>query len=374
MSKSLLVKVMIIEAVIAFAALAFIGVAWWNRPLGPALQSPSNDPQQRSEAGKLPDAAPDNVTPTPAVTSTPASMLSQIISLMRAPTPTIQTVCGGPPVMTLLLLGSDSRDTGYAYGLADAIRIVRIDFSKPDVMMIDIPRDLWVEIPGVSDHYGLDHGKINQAYFFGGTAMGYYDGPDQGAGLMNQTLQDNFGISADHYLVIDMTTFVRMIDAIGGIDIQVYSTIDLNASQDGGNPIYVFGPGTHHLDGPMAMKLAMNRYPSTFQRGINQDVVMSAIRAKLLTPQMLPKIPGLISQFTNSVQTDLSPSDINKLVCLGEMLTSENINLLEFPQDMFNGTMIYDPYRKVETYIMEADNSLMRSYLADFMAGTWPKN
>ncbi len=120
------------------------------------------------------------------------------------------------------------------------------------------------------------------------------------------------------------------------------------------------------------MKLAMNRYPTTFQRANNQNIVMSAIRAKMLSPEMLSKIPGLISQFTGSVQTDLSPSDINKLVCIEEKLSSDNIKTLAFPEQMFTGKMIYDPYRKVNTYVMEADNAQLRTYLADFMEGTWP--
>ncbi len=371
MSKSLLVKILIIEAIIGFTALVFIGVAFWNRPLGPALQLSTGGTQVANDKAKHPAAVPGNVNTAAEPTPTPSSVFSQIISLIRPPTDTTPTLCNGPAVMTLLVLGSDARTTGYTYGLADAIKIVRVDFSTPSVMAIDIPRDLWVEIPGVSDHYGLDHGKINQAYFFGGSAMGYYDGPNAGPGLMAETLQYNFGITVDHYLAVDMKTFVRMVDAIGGIDINVDSTVNLNPGPDG-NPDYIFGPGTHHLDGQMAMKVAMNRYPTTFQRANNQNIVLSAIRAKMLTAQMLPKIPGLISQFSSSVQTDLSPSDISKLVCISQKLPKENINMLAFPEDIFTGTSIYDPYRKVNTYVMEADNTLLRSYLSDFMEGTWP--
>ena len=115
--------------------------------------------------------------------------------------------------------------------------------------MVDIPRDLWVEIPGISDHYGITHGKLNQAYFFGNPGMGYYDGPGEGPGLLARTLEQNFGLSVDHYLAVDIKTFVRLIDAMDGIDIYVDSKIDLNQNQDGANPEYVLEPGIHHLDG-----------------------------------------------------------------------------------------------------------------------------
>ena len=86
--------------------------------------------------------------------------------------------------MTLLVVGSDERSEDYLYGLANSIRIVRIDFTAPKLMILDVPRDLWVEIPGIADHYGVTHGKLNQAYFFGNPGMGYYDGPGEGQGLL----------------------------------------------------------------------------------------------------------------------------------------------------------------------------------------------
>ena len=53
----------------------------------------------------------------------------------------------------------------YLYGLADEIRVVRVDFVTPKVTVLALPRDLWVEIPEIEDAYGITHGKLNQAYF-----------------------------------------------------------------------------------------------------------------------------------------------------------------------------------------------------------------
>jgi anionic cell wall polymer biosynthesis LytR-Cps2A-Psr (LCP) family protein len=190
--------------------------------------------------------------------------------------------------------------------------------------------------------------------------------------LLARTLELNFGLSVDHYLAVDMKTFARLIDAMGGIDIYVDSTIDLNENQDVANPEYVFGPGVHHLDGQLALKLAMNRYPTIFQRARYQNIVLRAIQDKLLTPALLPELPGLITQFTQSVQTDLSANDINKLLCIGQALTKDETNMVAFPEDIFSSGHIYDPYRQVNTYIMETDFNQIRAYLADFMNGVWP--
>ena len=274
--------------------------------------------------------------------------------------------------MTILVVGSDERQNDYLYGLADSIRIVRIDFTLPKVMILDIPRDLWVDIPDIADHYGITQGKLNQAYFFGNPGMGYYDGPGAGPGLLARTLDVNYGLKVDHYLAVDRSTFVNMINSIGGIDIQLSNTIDLNQNQDGAHPDLVLSPGLNHLDGDLALRLATNRNPSIFQRARFQNIVLSALQNKLLNLDMIPQLPNLVGQFAGSVQTDLSPNIINQLVCVGKELTSANTQMVEFPEAMFTSGSTYDPYRQVNTFTLSVDAELFHKYIVDFMNGTWP--
>jgi anionic cell wall polymer biosynthesis LytR-Cps2A-Psr (LCP) family protein len=83
-------------------------------------------------------------------------------------------------VMNILAIGSDARGNHYLYGLADIIRLVRVDFVNARVTVLEVPRDLWVEIPEISDHYGITQGKLNQAYLYGNKGLAYYDGPGEG--------------------------------------------------------------------------------------------------------------------------------------------------------------------------------------------------
>jgi len=371
MSNRKLISLLILEVIVAGVALVIIVVAMWNQPLGPSLAQPATVPAH-GESSSTPTVSPGNSASESTSTPTPSSLISKIGDLIQSPTATIEPLCNGPSVMTVLLIGSDERQDDYLYGLADSIRIVRIDFTSPKVMLLDIPRDLWVEIPGISDHYGLTHGKLNQAYFFGNPGMGYYDGPGEGPGLLARTLELNFGLHVDRYLAMDMKTFVNLIDAVDGIDIHIDSMIDLNEGQDGANPALVYEPGDYHLDGTQALQLARNRIPTIFQRARYQNMVLKALENKLLSPAMIPAWPEIISQFTHSVQTDLSPSDISKLACIGLSLTKDNITTVAFPEDMFKNGSIYDPYRQVDTYIMEVDFSLIREYLTDYRNGTWP--
>jgi LCP family protein required for cell wall assembly len=373
MIKKLLIPIIILEVVIGGLALLYIVSSYWNAPLGPGLMLSTQVSEQILSPSNSSAIDSQGVNSPPQPTPTPQSLIAQIVSFFNPQKSSNNTLCSGPATMTILLIGSDERSNDYLYGLADSIRVVRVDFTNPGVKMVDIPRDLWVEIPGISDHYGITHGKLNQAYFFGNPGMGYYDGPGEGPGLLARTLDQNFGLQVDHYLAVDMTTFVKMIDTIGGIEVYLDSEIDLNSNRDGADPHLVLEAGSNQLDGMQALKLARNRYPSTFQRARNQSIVLKGLRAKVLNPAMIPEIPKLIAQFSSSVQTDLSPNDINKLVCLARSITSENTQMLEFAENMFTSESTFDPYRNVNTFTLGADFDLIRSYFNDFIInGTWP--
>jgi LCP family protein required for cell wall assembly len=362
---------------IIFIALVGISIAGyiffkWNVPLGPSLELPSYTPNEEISLAQDATQPIRTSIANPVVTSTFQPGSTEAVNPFPSPIPTQQPLCGGPKRMTILAIGSDSRDTGYLYGLADSIHVVRIDFTIPNIMVIDFPRDLWVEIPGIEDHYGITHGKLNQAYLFGNPGMGYYDGPGEGPGLLARTLDLNVGLRVDHYLAIDTQTFIHIVDTVGGVDIDVEKPIDLSYGIDNPAPKYFLSVGTHHLDGEMAYKLATNRVPSTFQRMKYQKMIASALRDKLLSPGMLPKIPKLVTQFIGSVQTDLSLNEINSLICIVQAVPKENIKADSFPQEMFTADDMYDPYRNENTFVYQVDFNELRKMVTDFMNGIWP--
>ncbi len=369
----LLIVIIIALGGISLALMVFYR---WNKPLGPTLDLPTlvatnpiNVSALHASGGTPPAGTLAENLP---VTTTPQSVSVGTVAPIPSATPTRQPLCGGPQTMTILAIGSDERSPGYQYGLADSIHVVRIDFGKPNIMVIDFPRDLWVEIPDISDHYGITHGKLNQAYFFGNPGMGYYDGPGEGPGLLARTLDLNLGLRVDHYLAIDSQTFVKMIDAVGGIDVQLDEPLDISYGVYNPGPEYYLSAGKNHLSGIVAYTLATNRVPTTFQRMKYQKIVLSALREKLLSPQYLPKLPKLVTQFITSVQTDLTPSQINSLICIAQAVPKDDIQADSFPQDMFKSGSMYDPYRKVNTFVYEVDFEQLRAMVAEFKAGIWP--
>ena len=353
----------IIIAVLSLAAVALVVVvilvalpaseAWMSRPLG----------------APVPAAAYERI-PLPALW-TPTPVLASVIPARAHSLPTPVPLCGGPPVMTILAIGSDTRSTGYTWGLADVIRVVRVDFVTPRLTVLDFPRDLWVKIPYIADNLdGQDHEKLNQAYLYGnpGDGFHYWNDPSAGPGLLALTLKMNFGVQVDHYIAVNMRTFVRMVDTVGGLDVKLLHSVD---GSDDPN----LQAGEHHLDGTEALALARNRTDGVFSRGENQNIVLCALQKKLTSPAVVPQIPKLVQSFKGSVQTDLSPEIMGQLACLAARLPRQNIALYNFPESLFTGTRIYDPVfsdNKKGVFIWDVNFGTLSNYVAQFQAGSWP--
>ena len=274
--------------------------------------------------------------------------------------------------MNILAVGTDARGDHYNYGLADVIRLVRVDFVNPKVTVLEFPRDLWVEIPDIADNLdGQDHERLNQAYLYGNPGFGYTDDPAQGPGLLARTLTLNFGTNIDHYAAVNMRTFEKMVNAVGGIDVSLPETVDGRTAEDR-NKRLLFDEGTHHLDGTRALTLARIRIEGTFARADNQNRVLCALRDKLTSPDVITDIPELIQSFQGAIQTDLSPAQLGQLACIGTQLQSGNIVFASFPEENFKGTRIYDPVFKGRVFIWDVDFSMLRQYVTQFNEGTWP--
>ena len=339
----------------------------WNEPLGESLSLPTMTPLPPTETAPVPTENPDaepSPTPLQPETPLPTSTATPI------PTATPEPLCGGPPVMTILALGVDTDD--YLYGLADAIKIVRVDFVTPKVTVMSVPRDLWVHIPGL-EAYGVTEGKLNQSYFYGSPGMGYYDGPGGGPGLMARTLQDNFGLTVDHYGTVNMYTFVRMVDAVGGIDLYLESNVDGRPVDDKTEDMGYFYAGYNHMTGEAALRFSrIRKTDNGFMRMDRQKMVICALKDKLLRPEVFPQIPDLIASFEDSVVTDLSPAQISQLACLLPKLDDEDIIFGKIPEDELTAVSKWDARNGYYTFVWDVDPQVINGYFTRFMTGEWP--
>ena len=271
--------------------------------------------------------------------------------------------------MYILLVGSDARRDSYEIGLADSIRVVRVDFVDASIRVLSFPRDLYVEIPEIEDHGGITHGKLNQSFLYGNPGYDYYEGPGLGPGLLALTLERNFGATVDHYVAVNIQTFVRIVDTLGGIDITLPYEIDgrVRGSRDSSR---YFAAGEHHLDGYRTMLLARLRPQGDLPRAEVQNLILDALANKLVSPTAVFKFPELIRSFDDSVQTDLGPTEIGQLLCLRRRMDSQQIDYLSFPDSLFENDRVRDPVLG-STSILAADFEVLREYVQRFTDGLW---
>jgi LCP family protein required for cell wall assembly len=333
--------------------------AWSQRPLGPVLESATPSPRR----------LPATWTVVP---STPVSTVTLAPTLVFATnTPLVLSPCYGLPPMTLLAIGADQHSDKYDYGRADAIRIVRVDYTLRQVSVLEFPRDLWVEIPEIYDNIGQDHDKLNTAYFYGNPGLHYWDHPSQGPGLLARTLELNFGVKVDHYIAVSMDVFIDLVDTIGGIDVNLAEEVDGRTASDRSKRLY-FPAGEQHLNGEQALTLGRIRNVSVFSRASHQNLVMCALRKKMETPEALAQMPQLISAFKDHIQTDLTPLQLSQLACLGTSAPRGNILFASFPRELFKSGKVYDAVLKQDVFIWNADFGELSRYVEQFNAGKWP--
>ena len=234
----------------------------------------------------------------PTITPTPGAVPEATPS---APAQSQNTDSLGPPKdqIHILLLGSDARP-GNRFFRTDTIIFATITPSLGTVNLLSFPRDLYVNIPG----WGPD--RINTAWVRGGYPK------------LKKTLESNFGISPDFYVLVNFSSFKRIIDSLGGLEVDVgakltdtyrYRTITIK-------------PGRTSMDADKLLWYARSRKTSNdFARNRRQQEVLVALGEKLLSMDAIRRAPELYSIYRGSVTTDLSLIDILPLLPVAAQLT-----------------------------------------------------
>jgi LCP family protein required for cell wall assembly len=216
-----------------------------------------------------------------------------------------------------LLLGTDKRVGEVGPSRTDTMILATIDPQTKTAAMLSIPRDLWVAIPGYSEN------RINVAHFLG--ERDNY--PGGGPALAKKTVQYTLGVPVHYYVRIDFEGFERVIDAIGGITIDVKEAIHDTKYPDNnyGYMTVDISAGVQHMDGKTALQYARARHGSSdFDRAHRQQEVLKAIRDKVLSLNIpLTRIPEILKLVGDSVQTDLSLNEMYALAKVGRELTGD---------------------------------------------------
>jgi LCP family protein required for cell wall assembly len=274
----------------------------------------------------VPTATPAAATPIP--TATPAAQATTPPQPTAAPTPvekpTPEAYQGVPvtldETLNILVVGSDERRPGQPWR-SDVIMLVAVDFGNHQVGVISFPRDLYVDIPTVGKN------RINTATFFGGV-NNYPDGGDMG--LLKATLAQNFGIRVDHAVKFNFDTFRDMIDALGGIDIEVVCPITGKFPVEPGSKQLkwqTLPAGQYHMDGEFALRYVRERKTtSDVDRNRRQQRVLIAMRKRAREINIIPRIPALYDAMRDNIETDLGLTDIIALTRLGLQIDTKDVH------------------------------------------------
>jgi LCP family protein required for cell wall assembly len=229
------------------------------------------------------------------------------------------------PRINILLLGSDT-DQKSVWGngnyIAQTDIVVTIDPTSHTVGMLSIPRDFYINVPG----YGLH--KLDEAYGIGGVD------------LSRRTIEQDFGIPINYYAWVGLDGFIKVINEVGGVDVDVlHPIVDDNYPDDVGananNPYALkrlyLPPGPQHLDGQTALEYVRSRHADLvgdFGRSARQQQVLGALKAKLANPDVFGHLSAIANDLQGYLKTDMQLSDVLKLMYFARSLDVNKINKL----------------------------------------------
>jgi polyisoprenyl-teichoic acid--peptidoglycan teichoic acid transferase len=234
----------------------------------------------------------------------------------------------GKDRINILVMGLDRRPReGQALTRSDTMFVLTVDPQTKTAGILGIPRDLYVEIPDGDGGYFKD--RINTALVFG-EVNDYKGGGHQ---LAIDTVEHNLGVKIGHYVIIDFEGFKEVIDALGGIDVDVptyvsdptYSWTELPGDYDPQE----FEPGLQHMDGETALAYARIRQNSDdLDRIQRQQRIIFAVMDKALGLNVLRNALELWNKYKDAIDTDINDIQLAGFAKLAADISPEKISAL----------------------------------------------
>ncbi len=212
---------------------------------------------------------------------------------------------------------------------SDTIFVLSLDLKRQRVGMLSIPRDTRVELA-----YGRGTDKINAAHAYGGVP------------LAKATVEQFLGIEIDHYVVIKMHATRNLIDAMGGVTIDVEK--DMDYDDNWGNLHIHLKQGRQHLNGEQAVGYIRFRHDheADWGRMRRQQQLVKVVAEQLMAPTALLKLDKLVDTAMENIDTDLSRAQLLALAHLFKQTPPERIHtgsITGYDYRGSNGAWYLDP-------------------------------
>jgi len=225
-----------------------------------------------------------------------------------------------PGQLNVLLLGVDARRGEGISARTDTIILASVDTRNNRLSLLSIPRDTRVNIPG----HGWE--KINSANVFGGPK------------LAMQTVSNLLGIPVNYYVLTNFSGFKEIVDALGGVTIDVDMNMKHNDPEAGGAYAINLKKGVQRLDGEKALQYVRFRSYENgdIDRAQHQQRFLTALAREMLKPASIPKLPRLIPEIMRYVHTNLGMGDLLALARAAKGLEQTDVVTQTLPGHMIN--------------------------------------
>ncbi len=243
-----------------------------------------------------------------------ANAFSMAISRKGALESDINQLASKEGHFNLLVMGYGGGNHDGAY-LTDSLMIYSVPLSGGPASRLSIPRDLWIESPYGSGYYR----KINAAYAY---AFAQTRNHRKAAAAAAEDISHALGIPIQGWMTVDFNGFRDLVDALGGVDVNVPRSFTAKYPANDNPRINYkwitirFKKGVQHMDGEEAIRYARARYTndpresSDFARAARQQLVVSAIKRKLLSPSGIIRGFKLADAVQDDIKTNLSVRDL----------------------------------------------------------------
>lgn len=201
--------------------------------------------------------------------------------------PTMTDTAKNSNALNIMIMGVDRRADDV--GRSDTLMVMTYNENNKQASLLSLPRDTRVYIEGNK------YDKINHAYAFGGHE------------LTKKTVENFLNVPIDYYVLVDIQAFEKIIDAVGGVDINVEKRMYYEDPwDDNGGLVIDLQPGQQHMDGKTAIQYVRYRDGEGDIGRINrQQKFMKALLAQIISPSILPKLPEILKNLSSAIQTDM---------------------------------------------------------------------
>lgn len=263
----------------------------------------------------------------------------------------------------ILILGKGGRGHD-APDLTDTVMFVALDHETYSIATISVPRDIWIA--------GL-RTKLNSIYYWGNQKM-----PGGGLTLSKSTVEEIVGQPIHYALVVDFSIFQQLIDVLGGIEVEVereftdekYPIAGKQDDECEGDPefgcrytVVSFKQGVTTMDGATALTFVRSRNAEGVEgtdlaRSVRQQKVLSAIKAKALSPTIIlspRKLYSVLSIFSDSIETDIG-FDVGAYLARMALASKGGINSHIVPEELLFNPAPLSRYDNLYVFIPKAEN------------------